>query len=78
MRNTPGGNQLGFGLNWGEVNESTYGRGLRDQYTAELYYRIQFWEDLAIAPDVQYIRNPALNPAANALWVFGLRARLAF
>ena len=74
----PGGNQLGLGLNWGEVNETTYGEGLPDQTTVELYYRIQMWEELAITPDIQYIRNPALNPDASSTWVFGLRARLAF
>ena len=29
-------------------------------------------------PDVQLIINPALNPERDALFVFGLRARLAF
>lgn len=74
----PGGNQLGFGFNWGEVNESTYGPGLPDQTTVEVYYRMQLWEELAITPDIQYIRDPALNPDASSVWVFGLRARLAF
>ena len=54
------------------------GEGLPDQTTVELYYRIQMWEELAITPDIQYIRNPALNPDASSTWVFGLRARLAF
>ena len=74
----PGGNQLGIGLNWGEVNESTYGPGLDDQVSLEIYYRLQLWEELALTPDVQFIRNPALNPDSSSLWVIGLRARLAF
>jgi len=59
-------------------NESTWGPGLDDQHTLELFYRIQLWKEFAITPDIQYIRNPALNPAQDSLWVFGLRARLAF
>ncbi len=74
----PGGNQFGLAVNWGEVNESTYGPGLDDQVTVEAYYRIQLWEELALTPDVQFIRNPALNPEASSVWVLGLRARLAF
>ncbi|MDJ0938990.1 MAG: carbohydrate porin [Woeseiaceae bacterium] len=74
----PAGNQLGIGVNWGEVNESTYGPGLDDQVTVEVYYRIHAWEELELTPDVQFIRNPALNPDTSSLWVIGLRARLAF
>jgi porin len=63
---------LGFGLNWGKPAVS----GLDDQYTAELFYRLQFSPNFAITPDVQLLINPALNPAEDLLWVFGLRARL--
>ena len=74
----PGGNQLGIGFNWGEPMASTWGPDLKDQYTLEVFYRIQLWKQLAITPDVQYIKDPALNPVEDSLWVFGLRARLAF
>ena len=74
----PGGNQLGVAYNWGRPNDSTWGPGLDDQHTFEAFYRIQLWKELAVTPDVQYIRNPALNPDDDTLWVFGLRARLAF
>jgi len=73
-----GGNQLGAAYNWGEPNESSWGSGLDDQHTLEVFYRIQLWKEFAITPDVQYIQNPALNPDDSSLWVFGLRARLAF
>jgi len=73
-----GGNQLGIGYNWGEPSESTFEPGLRDQTSVELYYRIQLFKELAITPDVQYIKNPALDPTEDSLWVFGLRARLVF
>ena len=74
----PGGNQLGIGYNWGEPSESTFEPGLRDQTSVELYYRIQLFKELSITPDVQYIKNPALDPTEDSLWVFGLRARLVF
>jgi len=74
----PGGNQLGVAYNFGVPNESTWGPGLDDQHTLELFYSIQLWKEIAITPDVQYIKNPALNPNASSMWVWGLRARLAF
>jgi len=65
---------LGFGVNWGKPPE----RDLDDQYTAELFYRLQLAQNLAITPDVQLIINPALNPDEDVLWVFGIRGRLTF
>ena len=75
-----GGNNslLGLGFNWGQPNEDTFGPGLDDQYTVELFSRLQVLRNLQITPDIQYIRNPARNPDANHSWVFGLRARLNF
>lgn len=58
--------------------ESTWGPGLKDQETLEVFYRIQLFKELAITPDLQYIKDPALNQTEDSLWVFGLRARLAF
>jgi len=31
-----------------------------------------------ITTDLQLLINPALNPDQDSIWVFGLRARLAF
>jgi len=28
-----------------------------------------------VTPDLQYIRNPALNPDADSIWVLGIRLR---
>ncbi len=69
---------LGLGFNWGQPNETTFGPGLDDQYTVELFTRLQVLRNFQLTPDIQYIRNPALNPEANESWVFGLRARLVF
>ena len=71
----PGKNLLGFGLNWGAPNESTWEPGLPNQYTAELFYRWQLSKAIAITPDVEYLINPALYPDTDSIWVFGLRVR---
>jgi porin len=68
---------LGIGVNWGEPNESSFGPGLRDQFTTEVFYRFQLAEQLALTPDLQLLFNPALNPNEDRIWVAGLRARLA-
>jgi len=73
----PKGDLLGFGFNWGEPNKDTYGPGLRDQYTAELFYRWQLAPQFAITPDLQWLQNPAKNPDEDQIWLLGLRARLA-
>ena len=72
------GSLLGFGANWGQPNEAVFGSGLDDQYAIELFYRLQVTKEIAITPDVQFLINPALNPDEDNIWVFGLRARLAF
>ena len=68
---------LGFGANWGEPNESSFGSGLSDQYTFEVFYRFQLAEQLAITPDIQLLVDPPNNPDHGSIWVYGVRARLA-
>jgi len=76
--NTAGGrDQLGVAANWGRPNEDSFGPDLDDQYTFELYYRLQVTEQFALTPDIQYLVDPAQNPTEDSLWIFGLRARLA-
>lgn len=74
---TPAKNLLGVGLNWGEPNESTFAPGLDDQITMEAFYRFQLTQQFALTPTLQYLKDPALNPLDDSLWVFGLRARIA-
>ena len=74
----PAKNLLGVGFNWGDPNESSFPGGLDDQYAIEVFYRINISDQLVVTPDVQLIKNPALNPAESTIWMFGLRARLAF
>jgi len=72
-----GRDQLGVAANWGRPNEDSFGPGLDDQYTFEVYYRLQITDQFALTPDIQYLVDPAQNPTEDSLWVFGLRARLA-
>ncbi len=64
---------VGIGIAWGEPSDST----LRDQTTAEFFYRWQVNDVLAITPSLQLIHDPALDPTKDSLVVFGLRARKA-
>ena len=73
----PGSDLFGVGLNWGEPNETSFSSSLDDQYTLEAFYRFQLTQQIAVTPSIEYLKNPALNPEEDSIWVFGLRARLA-
>jgi porin len=51
--------------------------GAGDQYTTELFWQYQLTREVAVSPSRQYIKDPALNPEENSLWVYGLRLRVA-
>jgi len=68
---------LGFAGNWGEPNESSFGEGLKNQYTFEAFYRLQLSEQFAITPDLQLLINPPNNLEHSSIWMYGIRARLA-
>jgi len=67
---------IGLGFNWGEPNQLSFD-GADDQYTTELFWRYQLTKELAVTPSIQYIKDPALNPEEDSLWVMGMRLRLA-
>jgi porin len=69
---------VGLGLNWGSPNDDSFGADARDQYTAEAYWRFQLATHLSITPDVQIVKDPALDPGQDLVWVLGLRARIFF
>jgi hypothetical protein len=71
------GGQLGVGLNWGQPNKTTFGPGLDNQIMVEAFYRLQVTPQFALKPNVEYIKDPALNSENSSSWVVGLRARLA-
>ena len=70
------GNALGIGLSKSTPSELTFAPGLGDQYVAEVFYRYMLSKHFAITPDLQYIKDPALNPDQNSNWIAGIRARL--
>jgi len=63
---------IGFAVNWGNPADDA----LEDQYTGELFYRLQLSQNLAITPHVQLLIDPALNPDEDHLWIGGIRIRL--
>ena len=73
----PGQALLGLGLNWNRPNASTYEANLSDQYSLELFQQLQLTEGVEITPNVQVIRNPALEPSDDWSIFFGLRMRAA-
>jgi len=64
----------GVGINWGDPPDDALG----DQLTVEAFYRIQIAQNLAITPSVQYLKDPALNPVDDEIWVTGLRLRATY
>ena len=71
------GNLLGVAVNWGEVNETSFGRGLDDQYTLEAFYRWQLTKKFAFTADYQFLKDPALNPDEDSIHVWSFRGRFA-
>ncbi len=65
---------LGFGINWSDPTDEA----LREQVTAELFYRIQIAKSIALTPDIQYFKDPALYPTESSMVQLGLRARFTF
>jgi porin len=63
---------LGLAVNWGDPADSA----LREQYTGELFYRLQLSQNVAITPSVQLVLDPALNTAEDELWITSVRARM--
>ncbi len=68
---------FGIAYNWGEVNETSFGPGLDDQHTVELFYRWQATDKIALTLDYQYLQNPALNPDESSVSIWSLRGRFA-
>jgi porin len=69
---------LGAAANWGRPNEDTFGPDLDDQLALEVFYRASLGERSAVTVDLQYIQDPAINPAESSIWMFNVRGRVAF
>ena len=62
----------GLAVNHGELAAP----GLNTQTTAELFYRVQLAQNLAITPSIQWLYDPALNDENDRITLFGLRLRV--
>jgi len=62
---------------WMGLGGATGGGGCYS-YKILVLSRFQLAKQLAITPDIQYIKNPALNPTEDDLVILGLRSRFAF
>ncbi len=63
---------FGLGFSWEEPSNDT----LRNQYVTEVFYRWQMGTHIAITPSIQWLKNPALSPKQDNIWVGGLRFRI--
>lgn len=72
------GDLIGVGLNWSRPSADTLGPGLGDQYTAEIFYRVQVLKLLTVTPGVQLLLDPAQNPEEDLIAILGVRARVSF
>jgi len=64
--------EVGIAVNWGDPPDSSLG----SQTTGEFFYRLQLSKGIAITPSVQLLKDPALNPTEDTVWVWGIRFRL--
>ena len=69
---------FGLGLNWSQPSEDSYGPGLENQFSTELFCRFKLLQNLELTPNMQWIINPALNTMADQSLVLGLRGRVFF
>ncbi|MFL6577209.1 MAG: carbohydrate porin, partial [Povalibacter sp.] len=75
--------QLGFaiavaelGAPYIEVQQSNGFSATRYEYDFELTYRFEVTEWLTLQSDVQYVRNPGMDPSLESAWALGLRFEL--
>ena len=76
------GDLFGLGVGWSKPDDAQIPVplpfDLRDQVTAEVFYRLAVTPNFAVTPVYQFIANPSLNPGKDTLSVLSFRARLAF
>ena len=65
--------QAGVGISYTHPANSD----LQDEYSADVYYRLQVTEDLELSADTQLILDPSASDQ-DVVAVFGVRARLLY
>ncbi len=63
---------LSIGTGWGRNRENL------DQYSLEVFYRLQLTPRLSITPDFQFIVDPVDNPDKDIITYVGIRGRIHF
>jgi len=66
------GDITGVAVAWGQPED----RSLRNQYVAELFYRLQLTDNIQLTPDIQLIAEPSRNRDNDMIGVLGLRMRI--
>jgi len=68
---------VGLSVNWGELPPDP-ALASQNQTTTEAFWQIQFARNLEITPNIQYLKNPALNTISKDIWSIGVRTLLTF
>ncbi len=63
---------IGMSFGWGRPSNSQ----LRDQYSSEIFYRMQLTPNFAMTPNIQVVLDPALDTTAGLVGIFSVRVRL--
>jgi len=74
------GDTIGLAAGWlrsSSAYQADTGR-TKTEEVVELYYRWRINEQVALTPDVQWVRNPAGDGEARTMWFAGLRAAVSF
>lgn len=65
---------VGFGSSWGQTPRPEP----HDQFTTEVFWRIQVTQTFELTPDLQMVFQPAYNPNADVVAIAGVRGRFKF
>ena len=65
---------FGVGVGWGQP----FGDDPRAQVSAEMFYRWQMTDVLAVTPNLQILLEPSNDPTRDTITLLGVRARAAF
>jgi carbohydrate-selective porin OprB len=71
--------QIGLAIGYSEPgNPPAAPAGARSEKVVESYWKWKVLGGLLLTPDVQFILDPALDPARDSVWVLSLRTTLVF
>ena len=65
---------FGIAFSWGDPSNAI----LREQTTAEAFYRFTLVQNFVITPSIQWVKNPAATTAFDDVLTAGIRVRVTF